>query len=424
VAFGVFLFLNFLLYVRPSEIIQPLLGLELYLVVILLCLFAAIGAVLRELWPTNMDRFTACVIAFTVAVFFSHLAHLRLEEAFYWAFDAFKVFLYFLLFMGLVTDKLRMRRMLFWLTIFISISALVSVLEFHGFVTLPAAAKIRDGDYIRLRGSGIFGDPNDLCVLLCLGILFGLYFLTTDVGGAMPRFFWLAPLALLFYSLLMTQSRGGLLALMVGLVALLRARLGWLSAVGVGIAVLPVLIILAGQRQAAISTETSTGHARIELWSDGLMLLRDNPIFGVGRDQYAENAGQVAHNSYLHAFAETGLFGGIFFFGSFAIALLGLARLCPDKCPISDPDLKRMQPFILGGVASYMTGMMTLTLTYLVPTFTVLALAATFSRMSAPPTLDSQTSRPKFDTLFLGRLVLVSVAFLAFMALFVRFARS
>jgi O-antigen ligase len=248
-------------------------------------------------------------------------------------------------------------------------------------------------------------------------------------------------MALLFYALLLTQSRGGLLALMCGLVAMLRAKWGWKTAIGLGLAILPVLIIVAGERQSAISTSTETGNLRVELWSDGLMFVRSSPLFGIGRDEYSKQAGQVAHNSYLHAFGETGLLGGALFLGAFVFALLSLERLCPGgkrENVLVDPDLRHLQPYIMGGLVSYMVGMMTLTLTYMIPTFTVLAMAAVFMRMAAADAAGRQTVSiqagrggvatatavaPRFDLPFLVRILLASFVFLVVMMIFVRFSR-
>src|SRR5205823_5356727 len=126
---------------------------------------------------------------------------------------------------------------------------------------------------------------------------------------------------------------------------------------------------------------------------------------------------QVAHNSYLHALVELGPLGGIFFLGAFYLALRALWQLGSQRRERLDPNLAQMQPFVTGAVASYMTGMMTLSLTYLVPTFTVLALAASFERMAVlrgalPPT--------RTDHWLLLRLGGVSLCFLTVIYIFIR----
>src|SRR5262249_24536340 len=153
---------------------------ELYLVVMVCCLVTSFSVLLAQLWPKNLDKdsLTACVAGFAGAIFLSHFSHFRIEDAVAGAVDFLKVLLYYGLLIGFVANISRLQRFVFWLTLFVSICALVSVLEFYGMITLPVAAKIADGNYLRLRGSGIFNDPNDLCVLLCVGLLLGLYLLS------------------------------------------------------------------------------------------------------------------------------------------------------------------------------------------------------------------------------------------------------
>ena len=82
----------------------------------------------------------------------------------------------------------------------------------------------------------------------------------------------------------LTQSRGGLLALLAGLVVFLIARFGWRAALGVGLVVVPALLAVLGGRQTALSTDEGTGQQRIQIWSDAIMLMREAPLFGVGKD--------------------------------------------------------------------------------------------------------------------------------------------
>src|SRR5207253_2428616 len=148
----------------------------------------------------------------------------------------------------------------------------------------------------------------------------------------------------------------------------------------------------------------------------GLILLRESPLFGIGHDQYVQRAGQVAHNSYLHCFTELGFLGGVLFLGAFYLAFRGLWRLGRVKAAIVDPELRHLQPFITGILASYMTGMLSLTLPYVLPTYTVLAFAAAYVNMTATnPPLPAE----RFDPKLVGRLALAGVIFLACAYVFV-----
>ncbi len=426
--FGLFILLNGVLYLRPAEIVPGLLGLELYYYVILATLAVSFPVLLAQLRPRDLDNrpVTACVVGLLVAVVLSNLVHFNLQPLVDGATEFAKILVYFLLFLGLVTTPGRLKQMLGWFALFVGGIALLTILQWHGVIDLPNMTPLKDNLWdkvlqknvtvLRLQGSGIFRDPNDLCVLMAIGILAGLYWLFKPNLG-LYRWLWLAPLGAMAYALLLTGSRGGMLALLVGLLVFLRNRFGSTMTIVLGVLVLPAILLLAGDRQASLSTEEGTSQARIQLWSDGLVLLRDAPLFGIGHDQYVEFAGQVAHNSYLHCFTELGFFGGILFLGAFYLALRDLTRLGKVKAQILDPELRHLQPFVTGLLASYMVGMLSLTLPYVLPTYTVLAFAASYANMTrTEPPLPAQ----RFDLKLCGRLALVGVIFLVCMTVFVR----
>ena len=58
-----------------------------------------------------------------------------------------------------------------------------------------------------------------------------------------------------------------------------------------------------------------------------MALLRQYPLVEVGKGEFAEGVGHVAHNSYVHCYTELGLLGGTFFFAAFYISLAYLRRL-------------------------------------------------------------------------------------------------
>ncbi len=322
----------------------------------------------------------------------------------------------------------RLRTFLFWMLVFAAVTVALAVLQFHGAITLPNldqtidhahdVATGQDVNFVRLAGSGIFHDPNDLGVLISVAFLLGLYWLLDHRQGP-ARFLWVGPLMLFLYAMSLTQSRGALLALLAGLAVFFVVRFGWRIAAVVGLFAVPALFLFLAGRQTDLSTEAGTGQQRIQIWSDGLMLMREAPLFGVGKDVYKEQLGHVAHNSYLQTFVELGVFGGMLFLGAFYLAGEQLLRLGNTrKYVITDPEMRRLYPYVCGLVAAWTVGMMSLTLCYILPTYTVLALATVFVRTApASPPLPAT----RFDARLLGRLLLVAVGGFAALYLFVRF---
>src|SRR5262249_34255234 len=153
-----------------------------------------------------------------------------------------------------------------------------------------------------------------------------------------------------------------------------------------------------------------------------------SPFFGAGVDEFAKETGHVAHNSYLHCFSELGFLGGVCFLGASYLAVWGLYRLSRPAPPgrpggrpvgrqILDPELRALYPYLAGAVTSYAVGMLTLTLCYVVPTYTVFGLAVAFLAQAATR---PATPQPRFDPQLVLRLAGLGLCFLACVHVFVR----
>lgn len=182
---------------------------------------------------------------------------------------------------------------------------------------------------------GIFSNPNDLGALTLLQLSMACALLTTEKKGLVR---WGAMLAVVVlpFTMLVTQSRGVLVAFTIFLIATIwshprKARLfGILVLVGgLVIAVAPhgVWQRLEGLRFA---TSTSTlrevdpeGSAaqRWAIWQAGLRVAAEYPITGVGLGAYGAANGSVsavlgkrdAHSTYMTLLAENGAIGLLLF---------------------------------------------------------------------------------------------------------------
>lgn len=169
---------------------------------------------------------------------------------------------------------------------------------------------------------GLLGDPNDLSLTLLMGAPFLIAATARMRGWARAVFALLAALTL--GGMLASQSRGGLLALGGALYLLLRDRVRsrWL-AVGAAAAVLAAVLLASGIGQRRTVTGggiDESAQGRLDAWKAGLKMFRARPLTGVGYEtfewrypQYAVNpvewGPKAAHNSWIKAIAETGLFG-------------------------------------------------------------------------------------------------------------------
>lgn len=131
------------------------------------------------------------------------------------------------------------------------------------------------------------------------------------------RWRWLAVTALFAVALVLTFSRVPLVLGVVAVVVLLAIRLK--PSVALSAAVAFVVIVLASPLRDRFAGDDND---RLRLWAAAVNMIRDNPFFGVGPDQYFDAlpryavtrfgvANNTAHNSVLEAAATLGIFAGI-----------------------------------------------------------------------------------------------------------------
>jgi putative inorganic carbon (hco3(-)) transporter len=457
VAFGLFILLNAVLFIRPGEIFADLEGYQLYEPVILACLAASFPEVVRLLSPASLARqpITVCVVGLLPAILLSHLSHANLWGARMDGFEFFKLVVYYVLLLANVSTPARLRQFFVWLVLLVSAMTTLSVLQHHHIVEIPSLTEIEERTYLdtgevitspRLVGSGVFHDPNDLCLILLTATWVCLYGFTSRFAGSGLRILWLLPVGLFGYALLLTQSRGGFLAVLGGALALIVSRYGWRKSLLPAAVILPLLWLLFSGRATEINVGNynDTSQQRIHFWSAALVIMRQAPVFGIGMNELEGQIGAVAHNGFVQCYVELGLVGGTLFFGCFAAAGWSLIRLSRDcglqnaecgmkkrnpnsalrtpqsalRIPNSALSFATFNPFALAIVASYATGMMSLSRSYTLTTYVVLGLAATYIQIR-------QFGLPRpvlaFDLRFLGWLVAGSLVFLVGIYLFVRF---
>jgi O-antigen ligase len=430
--FVLFILLNAVLFIRPAEVVPALLGLPLYEVLILGCLLAAGARVITQLGGQSLaaNPITACVVGLLPAIALSHLSHMYL----WGARDSVEVFakvvLYYLLLVAIVNTPDRLRQFVSWLVLIIATLALIAVCHYHRLITVPSLTILEQhevdgvtGELIfipRLRSTGIYNDPNDLGLILVVGLLLGLCRLSDRRSGLL-RSAYLPALGLFLYGLVLTKSRGQFLALVAGVLVLFQARYGWRKSLLLAGIALPVLFALSGGRQTSLSTSAGTSQERIQLWSEGLALFRQSPLFGIGHGHYADEVGLVAHNSFVHCFTELGLFGGALFLGTFFCAGWTLWALNTSSAQAGPSELRQLYPYLAAAVFAYVVGLLSLSRPYVVPTYAVVGLAAVVARLApVSPTLP----RLQFNAHLVRRLALASTLFLAGVYVFIRtFAR-
>jgi O-antigen ligase len=397
-AFALLILVNAVLIIRPTELVPGWEEYQIYNAVILAALVASAQGLLRETQRILDGRSPAgaCVFGLLVAVFLSHASRGAVAEAITGAVMFLKIVLYYLLVVANVRTAARLRAFIAWVCALMSVQAGLAVLQYMEYIDFEALRPFEQniwdystGELIgrtpRLCGAGIFNDPNDLCVLLVIGALLALCLLTRP-GAGPGRFLWAAPLAVFAWGVPFTQSRGGLLALVAGLGALLVVRIGARRGLLLTALALPVLAVGLGGRMTniAVDDKNDTSNARMQHWSDGLLAVRRSPVFGLGQGTYESFAGHVAHNSYVEGYVELGLFGGTLFTGAFAYAAWALVRVGPRLNGPKAREFRHLRCYLLAILAALLMGLVSLSRNYSLPTYLFLGLVTAYLHLVEP----------------------------------------
>ncbi|MEM1067822.1 MAG: O-antigen ligase family protein [Planctomycetota bacterium] len=379
------------LFLRPADLVPELDKLPIYQCMIIACLIVSARTILKQLAKIQLNDqpITACLLLLLIAVGVSHLVHGFVWGARMSMMEFSKTIAFYLLVTGLLNTPRRLYLFTKFLTLAITFVAALALLDRFELLDISALEPIQDrgvgenaGMLDRIRGTGIFNDPNDFGLILVTGLILSVAFLTRRRIG-WPRHLWLVPAVVLFVVLVMTHSRGAFLSLACAIPAVFAYRKG----LRIGIAsliILPLLTVVMSARMSDFnSIHDGTGQTRIQIWSDSLFIFRQYPLFGLGEGLLVEELGVVAHNSFIHCFAELGFFGGTAFVGCFLAAGLGLwaLRIAPTEIrriasmKRDSNDIAHLRVFLFAALTAYAGGMMALSRQFITPTYLVLGLA-------------------------------------------------
>ena len=416
--FFLFVVVTGVMLVRPGDFVPALNGVNLYLFAIVCCMLVSWNRLISRL-STNAfreDPTAIMVMGIFLVSLVSNLAHGDFATAREFGTEFGKVVLFYLLLIGIVDSPTRLRRFVSCVVVFDLIPTTLALLQFHEIIYIPALVPYNDQGLIRLTATGFYGDPNDFCEMLNTAMLFSLYRLM-DGSNGVARFVWLTPIPAFGYALALTRSRGGLLGAVAGLGVMFWSRYGVKKTVVVAGLGLPIMLYLGSGRLTSISTSEGTSQQRIQLWAEGFEMLRESPIWGIGTDQFGKRAGLAAHNSFVHAYAELGLVGGMCFFGMYYYLLASLGKLGSPPHTVRDPILRHARPYIMAAVTSCAVSEMSLSRCYLVTTYVIIGIGSVCVRMTRS---EAAFDDPQPDRRLAYRLIRDGLVFLAALYVFTR----
>lgn len=404
------------IYVRPGEIVPAFGAIP---ILDYLSAIAAMGAGVslllspRSFWGQPQDKL---FLIYWMAVLVSNPAWGWIGGALE-ALTEFApvVMCYFLIRLGVrnVAELRRFTRFFVVLNLFLAFNGLLQIYTGAGLGPV-AAMETREG--VRIQGTGIFNDPNDLGMTLVMTVPFILSAITGRGARFFGRVFGLAALAVILLACYYTNSRGTMLGLAMVLAAFMYRRFGFFSAstlAGIGLA---ALVALGPSRMATVSAEEASAQGRIQAWAAGYQMFFDSPVIGVGYRRFDDHHGLVAHNAFVHVLAELGLIGALAFVGMFYCSLRGLRRR-PESNRQEDLNQQRLRQDLSNSVLGLLACICFLSRQYVVVPFISVALAACYASVTATGDADHQ------QTLF-GNIVpvfVVTAAMIVFFYLISRF---
>lgn len=352
-------------YVRPGEIVPGWDGIPFVAILAAMSLVAMVAAFLvkpRPIWNLPQDWF---VLAFLLAIVFSSLASGLLDDALRGLLDLTPaVFCYFLIRSAAISPR-RLRWIGYTLVALTLFQAGNGIAQFHtgaglgdvSALDMSAAAagervdaegearaeidvtqanaevdasdeasneasdadadpsRRREHEVRRIRGTGIFNDPNDLALAFVVVIPFVAGPLLRRHTATWSRVVAAIVMVPLLLALYYTNSRGGMLGLGAALLPSAYRRFGKIAGPMVATIGIVALIALGPSRMSAMDASETSAQGRVSSWWEGLEMFKSRPLFGIGYDRYTKFNELVAHNSFVHTLAELGLFGAFCFVG-------------------------------------------------------------------------------------------------------------
>ena len=329
--FGFLVLYLVLIMIRPQDWYEPLRGFHLVEPVAILTILTTFitqrpGQPLGQI--LSRDKYVRFMWGFLAAIVLSEVTKLHLSGTKDAVEDFGKVAILFFLVLVTLDDPRPLRRMMWVMlicTAFLCINGIMQLQTGEGIGGMRPV--VWEGEAVRVKGPGIFDDPNDFASLFTMTMPFALCLLQLR-GNFFSKAFMLAMAPTILYVLYNTHSRGGL----VGFCAMTLAYV-WLTGrsslprLVMASIILAAVVAFAPGRATSSYIEGSAG-GRVEEWGIGNRLLKQFPLLGAGYQKFPYYSNwRAAHSSFVTCYAELGMIGYVFWFGLSWVVMKSLLRL-------------------------------------------------------------------------------------------------
>lgn len=302
-----------------------------------------------------------------------------------------------------VYTAVKTRRNALVLSIFFVLGVVIAAGD--GIINPPAVTTVGDVS----RAGGTFGDPNELAAVLVVGVLVSVAVALNRAAAPALRMASIGAAVLSVAGILLSLSRGGLIAMGVALLAGVAVAGRWralmaLLTLTMAFATVSYYAFYASPAARERVTQTNGnggGSGRVDLWRVAGRMINDHPIHGVGTDNfqissvhylllpgaltravYIVDKPKATHNMYLQVLSEEGFIGlGMF------LAMIGFSLRCFQRAwrrfrATADRDMEILTYALFIGLVGFLAASIFLSEEYSKQLWLLLALGPALLRVS------------------------------------------
>ncbi|MBN1186583.1 MAG: hypothetical protein JXB49_30180 [Bacteroidales bacterium] len=254
------------------------------------------------------------MIGFLIVIYTSTMINAGFDEAGL-QFDIFlkRIMTFYMVFL-LLSDDIKLRNGLFIFMVLASVLGIHSILQVTTGIGFAGLTPLIQYNPPRAVWCGVWDGSNTFGVLFVITIPICLEFLLSNlpliirlIAGICTPF--------VFLGLYFVDSRGDTISAMVMSAVYCLMKFSKKTNVVIFIVAFVFIGTMLPSRMANVSTSESSAHERTWVWEQGISLLKDNPVLGIGSGQFIKKteSGLIAHSNHVSVFTELGLLGYFIF---------------------------------------------------------------------------------------------------------------
>ena len=378
--YGLILYIM-MVYLIPHHYILALKKIRVMLLLasLILLVFFIHKVFKRESINAFSSRLKLLISILLVLVFVSNIANFRFDAAWEGGQEFLTVFFLFFIIVNLIQNFDELRKAcnaIIFCTVLIAINGLIMAFRGYGLMgNIPVNKRIM------WTTTSHFGDPNDFALTLLIVFPFILVNLFEKNSSKVKKIGLFVLAAILLMAIYYTNSRGGFIGLMAIMVFFSVKRWGLQKGIIVAVGLMVISVLLAPSRMSNLSPYESSASNRIDAWIAGLSMLKTNPIFGIGYDQFIHRYGDLtAHSAYILCMAELGLVGYFVWLALIYSSYTGLRNIEKGGTEIQVKYAGILRLSLIG----FLSSALFLSQAYTPILFIVLALSASAINLSEP----------------------------------------